>query len=151
MKNKKILLVAVFLILLIIGGGLFVLSRKSSKPVTTVPIQTEEVIPTLTPSAIGLSLTMGSDKKRVIIEIDNTQDITLLDYQLSYTSKGNIPRGAIGRVDVKTKGETIKKEIVLGTCSDVCHYDQDVSNIKLILKITKTDGKIYQVEKSLEQ
>ena len=90
---------------------------------------------------------MGSDGKRIIMEITETEDLTSIEYQLSYTSKGDIPRGVIGTAEVK--GSTIRKEIILGTCSDVCHYDQDVSDIKLILKITKTDGKIYQVEKSL--
>jgi len=36
--------------------------------------------------------------------------------------------------------------MIFGTCSDVCHYDSGVTDIDLIVKITKTDGKIYQVE-----
>ena len=59
-------------------------------------------------------------------------------------------RGAIGNIEVKSKDKLIKKEIVLGTCSDVCHYDLEVSDIKLILKVTKTDGKVYQSQKTLE-
>ena len=72
-----------------------------------------------------------------------------IDYELSYMSKGDIPRGAIGNIAIKQPGKLVKQEIPLGTCSDVCHYDQDVSNIKLILKVTKTDGTTSQVEKSL--
>ncbi|MCL4418627.1 hypothetical protein M1146_00830 [Patescibacteria group bacterium] len=150
MKNNKNLIIAAVIILLIIGGGIFVLSRgKSSKP-TIVPQQSEEVIPTLSPSVIGLVLTMGTDGKRVVMEVANTSDIESIDYTLSYTSKGNVPRGVIGHVDVKTKGQAVKKEIVLGTCSDVCHYDQEVTGIKIILKVTKSDGKVYQSEKSLQ-
>ena len=93
---------------------------------------------------------MGSDGKRVILQITKTEGINSLDYQLSYNSKGDIPRGAIGQIDVKAKGKPVKKDITLGTCSDVCHYDENVSGIKLILKVTKTDGKIYQAEASLD-
>ena len=128
-----------------IGGGIFLATKKSPK--STIPVVQSEEILTLSPEDIGLSLTMGSDGKRVIMEITNTEGLTSIEYQLSYASKGDIPRGVIGTIDVK--GSIIKKEIILGTCSDVCHYDQDVSDIKVILKTTKTDGKVYQVEKSL--
>lgn len=151
-KNQKFIIITVtVLVVLIIGGGVFILlSKKSAKPADTTSIQTEEEIPKISADEIGLKLIMGSDEKRVILQVDKTQDITSVDYQLSYNSKGDIPRGAIGHVDVKTKGQPIKKDIVLGTCSDVCHYDEDVSNIKLILKVIKADGKIYQSETSLE-
>ena len=145
MKNKNLIIVVVIVLILLVGGGIFLATKKSPK--LAVPTQQSEEILTLSPSDIGLSLTMGNDGKRVVMEIVKTEGLTSIEYQLSYTSKGDIPRGVIGTAEVK--GNNIKKEIILGTCSDVCHYDQDVSDIKLILKITKTDGKIYQVEKSL--
>ena len=144
-NNRNLIIVGVIVLILLVGGGVFLATKKSSKS-TTPPVQPEEIL-TLSPEDIGLSLAMGSDGKRIIMEITETEDLTSIEYQLSYTSKGDIPRGVIGTAEVK--GNTIRKEIILGTCSDVCHYDQDVSDIKLILKITKTDGKIYQVEKSL--
>lgn len=144
-KNKMLGGILIIVMLLLVGGGIFLATKKSSKSVTP-PAQQEEIL-TLSPEDIGLSLAMGSDQKRVIMEIANTEGLTSVEYQLSYTSKGDIPRGAIGTAEVK--GNAIKKEIILGTCSDVCHYDQDVSDIKLILKVTKADGKIYQVEKIL--
>ncbi len=36
--------------------------------------------------------------------------------------------------------------MIFGTCSDVCHYDKDVTDVKLIVKVTKMDGKVYQAE-----
>jgi len=145
MKNKNLIIVVVIVLILLVGGGIFLATKKSPK--LAVPTQQSEEILTLSPSDIGLSLTMGNDGKRVVMEIVKTEGLTSIEYQLSYTSKGDIPRGVIGTAEVK--GNNIKKEIILGTCSDVCHYDQDVSNIKVILKVTKTDGKIYKVEKSL--
>ena len=145
MKNKNLIIVVVIVLILLVGGGIFLATKKSPK--LAVPTQQSEEILTLSPSDIGLSLTMGNDGKRVVMEIVKTEGLTSIEYQLSYNSKGDIPRGVIGTADVK--GSFVKKEIILGTCSDICHYDQDVSNIKVILKVTKTDGKIYKVEKSL--
>lgn len=144
-NNKNLIIVGVIVLVLLVSGGIFLATKKSPKPTVSVT-QSEEIL-TLSPLDIGLSLAMGVDGKRVIMEITETEDLTSIEYQLSYTSKGDIPRGVIGTLDVK--GNTIKKEIILGTCSDVCHYDQDVSDIKVILKVTKMDGKVYQVEKSL--
>ena len=54
---------------------------------------------------------MGSDGTRVVMEIAKTEGLTSIEYQLSYTSKGDIPRGVIGTLDVR--GNIIKKEIIL--------------------------------------
>ena len=154
MNNKTIIIgVAVLVLIVLAGGGYFALSSKKAAPAqpTEAPVQAQEaMVLTLTPSDLGLTLTSTSDNKKVIMGLANTSDIASIDYELSYTSKGNIPRGVLGNIDVKAKGTAIKKEILLGTCSDVCHYDQDVSSVKLVLKVTKTDDKIYSVEKILD-
>ena len=150
MKDKKVLgLIGGVLIFLLGGYFLFFANKTSTKTPATQEFQQQE-IPTISAEELGLSLTAGADKKRVIIEITKTSDLKFLDYELSYTSKGNIPRGAIGQIEIKNPGKPIKQEIPLGTCSDVCHYDEGVSDIKLILKVTKDNGKVFQAEKRLE-
>lgn len=155
MKNKGVIIgvIAVLLVILVVGGYFVLGSRGTSKEdsaATVQPQPTEEPVKTLLPEDIGLSLRSGFDKKRVIMEIVNTDDIASLDYELSYNSKGDIPRGAIGHIDIKTKGRPVSQEIVLGTCSDVCHYDQEVSDIKLILKVVKTDNTVHSIEDTLD-
>lgn len=150
MKNQKVIIGAIVVILLIVGGGIFLLSsnkKTASTPVEQVPL--EEKVSTIKPEEIGLTLSQSSDARKVVLEVTNTEGLSGLDYELSYVSKGDIPRGVIGHIDIKQVGKTVKQEITLGTCSDVCHYDQDVSDIKLILKVTKTDGSVAQTEKSL--
>ena len=110
----------------------------------------EEQVSVIKPEEIGLTLTAASGNRKIILEVENTEGLVGLDYELSYTSKGDIPRGVIGHIDIKEEGISVRQEITLGTCSDVCHYDEDVSSIKLILKVAKTDGSVSQVEKSLE-
>lgn len=150
MKNKNLIVVLVIGLIVLVGGGFFILSSRKPAPAPAVVVPSEETVSVLKPEDIGLSLTSSIDNKKVILEVVNTTDISGLDYELSYTSKGDIPRGVIGHIDVKVPGKSVTQEITLGTCSDVCHYDQDVSNIKLILKVVKTDGSTSQVEKSLE-
>lgn len=150
MNNKKLVTFLAVGLVILIGGAFLVLSssKRAEPPQEQVPV--EEQITVIKPEDIGLVLSATSDNRKVILEVANTKDITGLDYELSYTSKGDIPRGVIGHIDIKQAGKSVKQEITLGTCSDVCHYDEDVSDIKLILKVAKTDGTTSQVEKSLE-
>jgi len=136
------------MILIAIGAFIFFSKKTTPAPVAQTP--SEETVLTINPEEIGLSLAASADNKKVILQVNNTTDISGLDYELSYTSKGDIPRGVIGHIEVKQAGKKVTQEITLGTCSDVCHYDQDVSNIKLILKVTKMDGTTSQTQESLK-
>ncbi len=147
-NNKNILIGLVALVVVLIVGGVYLVTKKSAT--LPVAVRDEMAIATIKPEEIGLTLTMGVDGKRVVMKITKADGISSLDYELSYTSVGDIPRGAIGHVAIKTAGQVVSQEIVLGTCSDTCHYDKDVRDIKLIVKVTKTDGKVYQVEQTLE-
>lgn len=149
-KNKNLIIVLSVLLVVVAGGVLVLSSNKKAVPVQVDQTPSEEKVFTIKPEDIGLSLAASSDNHKVILEVSNTKDITGLDYELSYTSKGNIPRGVIGHIDIKQASKSVKQEITLGTCSDVCHYDEGVSDIKLILKVAKTDGTVSQVSKSLE-
>jgi len=152
-KNKKVIIaLVVFVLIVLLGVGFFVLSSNKDTPeqvVVEVETPIEETVNVLFPQDIGLVLTKNVNNTKVIMEIGNTDDILSLDYELSYTAKGDIPRGVIGHIENKVKGKPIKQEIVLGTCSDVCHYDEDVTNIMLLLKVAKTDNAVYSVEKTL--
>ena len=149
MKNQKVIVGIAGVLLILIVGYFLIFNKSTKEPVVAEPqVAEEETILTLSPEEIGLTLTAIENYKKVVMEITNTSGLSSLEYELSYTSKGDIPRGVLGTIDVKSN-KPIKHEIVLGTCSDVCHYDQEVSNIKVILKVTKSDNKVYQSEKTL--
>lgn len=149
LKNKKVIIAGgIVVLLLLFLGFVFLNGRTSNQNQNANATPTEIPIPTITAESIGLTLKMGLGGKTVIAAIANPQGITAIEYELSYISKGDIPRGAIGQFDLTKK--PVKKEITLGTCSDTCHYDEEVSNIKIVLKITKENGSIYQSEKTLD-
>src|SRR5216684_3856087 len=116
--NRKLIIGIVAVILLIAAGGYFLFFNKSNTPTTTS--SQEQSIPLISAKDIGLTLTPGADRQRVTLTVTNTQDIASIDYELSYLSKNDVPRGALGHLDVKTPGQPVKTSIYLGTCSDVC-------------------------------
>ena len=141
-------MIAAAAILIVLLGGYFLFFANKSSNETT-PTIAEQNIPNISADSMGLSLKPGSDGHRVIMTVTKTDDIDSLDYELSYTSKGDIPRGVLGHVDVK-KGQKATADIYLGTCSNVCHPDSDVKNIKLVVKVNKTGGKVFQAETKTE-
>lgn len=157
-KNRNLAIAgAVIIVLVVLAGGFLIFkslqsSQVSQQQTNSAPAPTETPIPSISPSDLGLTLTAGPGTKTVILKITNTQDIAAVNYELSYMATVNgsqVLRGAIGDVAIKQKGQPLEESITLGTCSDVCHYDTGVSQIKLTLKITKTNGMTYQSEISL--
>lgn len=150
LKNRKFQIVAGVVVLVLVGGFLIFknLTANTQQAVDNNVLPTEVPIPTISASSLGLTLEAGRAKQTVIVTVTNVNGISSIDYELSYLAKGDIPRGAIGSMDLKKN--PVSKEITLGTCSDVCHYDTDVKNIKVILKVTKDDGNVYQSTASLD-
>ncbi|MBU2632103.1 hypothetical protein KKG52_00120 [Patescibacteria group bacterium] len=148
MKNKKVLLVTgLLLVLALVFGGLYFASQKN-KPAEE-EIKKQQSIPKISSEEIGLSLSWKEKGKIVLLEIAKTSDISAVEYELLYKTKDVMQR-AFNILNIE-KGKAVKEEIPLGTCSSgVCRYDKDISGIQVILKITKTNGKIYQAEASLD-
>ncbi len=150
------LIIVVVIILLAISGGAyyyFFANTTSPKPVETEPvIASEEEVLTLNPEDIGLEFTARADEKAVTFVLTKISEIDSVEYEIMYLAKGDIPRGAIGNVSPKPGASEIRSGTIdLGTCSSgKCKYDEGVKSVDLILKITKNNGKVYQVKDTLE-
>ncbi len=150
LNNKPLLLGIIGLLAVVLIGSFVLLRNSSSENPTDEPGFIEEEVPTISPDELGFSIELSSDGKKVILTVENTEDIEEINYELSYLAEGDIPRGAIGDILIKNKGKAVTQQIDLGTCSDVCHYDKDVRDIKMIIKVTKSDGSIFSSELSLD-
>jgi uncharacterized protein YneF (UPF0154 family) len=157
-KNTWIILLVVVLLGVGVGGGFYLYSQKHVQKQTAQPMQDDQdVVPTLAPEDIGLKLSQSDSGKfaghGLVMQISKLDGISTIDCEFSYTANtgnGDLPRGGICKsVQVKSSDTEIKQEYPYGTCSDVCHFDSDISNVKMIVKVTKTDGKTYQVNASL--
>lgn len=141
--------VVVFLAVAILGY-LFFFSKKSSPKIADTSEIIEEVIPTISPENLGLKLTARGDKKAVKFVISQASSIDQLEYEITYIAKGDIPRGIIGSMSGTGENEIESKFFDLGSCSSGrCKYDEGVTSVKFVLKITKKDGKSYQTEDTL--
>ncbi len=149
MNNKRLVIIlSVILVVILVGGSYFLFFKKQS----SAPIQTsaDEQVLSLKPEDIGLSMAARDDKHAVKFTVSKASDITSVDYELDYTAEGNIPRGAVG-TETPKNGTIETKYIELGTCSSGhCKYDAGVTSVNLVLKISKTDGKAYEVHDSLD-
>ena len=155
-KNRNLSIAAgVIVVLVVLVGAVFIIrssNNSANQQTNQVPTATDQPVLKIAAADLGITLTAGSGNKTAILGVADTKDIVSLDYELSYMATVNgaqVARGAIGHIDIKTKGTPVKQEITLGTCSDVCHYDTGVTDIKVTLKINKTDGKTYQADLTL--
>lgn len=149
MNNKK-LIIGVIVGIVVLAVVAFFVFGKSNKIEEQVSTIIEDEIVVMKAEEIGLTLSASEDNRELIVEVAKTEGISSLDYELEYTAKGDLPRGAIGRIDIEQEGEPASEKITLGTCSDVCHYDEDVSNIKLTVRVTKADGSVGEVIETLD-
>jgi Tfp pilus assembly protein PilW len=156
LKNKKVLIAAGVVVLILVLGvvAMLVLGKGSNTAANQAANQEQNQAPVLTlqPADIGLAFVPASDMQRGTMTITKTSDISSVDYQLTYTavvSGQPVSRGTIGHADVKNAGQVVSQQMVFGTCSDVCHYDTGITDVKLIVKVTKTNGNVYQVELSV--
>ncbi len=157
MKDKRAIIAIIVIVLVIGGGALYFLAKKTPpKPQQTTQQQSaDDIVLTMTPEDLGLTTTIRDDKKAMKFQMTNIKNIQLVEYQMSYTKEINgeqVPEGLIGEVKINpgdsTAGIAYRE---FGTCSSGrCRYDKVVSSIKLTLKVTKTDGKVYQVEKTVD-
>lgn len=151
--NKNLLLIGgVVIVLLILVGGYFVMSSKSNKKAvqTEDVLPSEEAIPTVD-SSVMVDLKATTGNKEVILTIKNPpKDTESIEYELSYLSKGTLPKGVIGTINLEKPGD-IERKITLGTCSSgTCVYDTGVESVKVSLKFNSPSGsKAFEKEYKL--
>lgn len=120
----------------------------------------EEVI-TLKPEDVGLKLVASANKRQVKFSLEKASDIKSIEYELSYEADstggsdegdgGRITRGVAGEDTLDGDSTYESKYLDLGSCSSgTCRYDKGVTKVHLLLKLTKSDNKVYQVEQDLD-
>lgn len=162
-KNRTVLIVLGVIVglALVIGGWLFMV-HKSNSATDDDGFIDEQVVEKLKPEEIGLTMEAKSDKKAVKFMIAKADGIKSIEYQVTYEadstaaeqSEGGEPRvqrGITGESVIKGGSDFESEWLDLGSCSkNVCRYDTGVDSVTLTLKLVKDDGKVYEVEQTLE-
>lgn len=151
--NKKIVIIAIVLFILLVSGSVFVLSnRKTKQEVKKTPMEQQDVIPTID-SSVVVGLKKAPNNKEVILTISNIPNSTkTVDYELSYNTEKQGLQGVIGTAKVEAeKKKDYEKQITLGTCSSGrCVYHDVLGAIKLNLRFTGDYGeRIFDKEYSI--
>ncbi|HSW98050.1 MAG TPA: hypothetical protein VLF89_09560 [Candidatus Saccharimonadales bacterium] len=161
MQNKSLFVALGVLVLIIVSGiGIFYIASSRKATITTKNGKNYVDSPlapvaTLTPDQIGFSMELAQSGQSaghaIDMKITKIEGITGVDYEFSYIYGDSLNQGGFGHLDVKSGASSLSQEIVLGTCSSgVCRYDVNVSHFKMVLRITKDDGKTYQVTKEMD-
>lgn len=162
MKDKKsLIIVGVIVLVLIVLGGFFLMSKNNKGADTTNQSGfIEEDLPKLSAEEVGLTMKASANKKQVQFMLGKAADFTGLEYELSYEANSagggedgepaRITRGVAGEDALDGSDDYTSKMLDLGSCSSgTCRYDSGVEKVNLLLKLTKTDGTVYQVETSI--
>jgi len=164
LKNRSLLIAGgVLVFFLVLGGGYFLFVHKA--PGASVANQTDnqDTGPLkLSPNDIGLTLSASPDKKRVKFAINKLDGINGVEYQVTYEADSTaqeiaeggdkrVDRGITGDSKINTGDSSYESPwLDLGSCSkNICRYDTGVNSVDMVLKITKDDGKVYEVEQKL--
>ena len=150
LKNRKVLAAAAIFLILAVLGAVFFMNRQGSAPTEESPFETSN-LPSLSPEDIGMVVTVRKDGKALMFELTKADDISKVEYTIEYEKEidgEEVPEGIFGEMNIGEDGITRTDFREFGTCSaGRCRYDNVVSDIKITLKVTKKDGKEYQVEK----
>ncbi|MBI2442575.1 MAG: hypothetical protein HYV40_01545 [Candidatus Levybacteria bacterium] len=162
--NKKVLIIISVVVVLALGIGGFVYTRNANQTLIEETDEgiLDEVIPTLAPSDIGLEMVARADGRAVKLTLNNALDIQKIEFDLVYDAdqsgsfdegegEGKVTRNVTDELDVDGQSPFETKYYDLGSCSSgKCRYDTGVTQVKVVMKVTKTDGKVFQVEDSLD-
>lgn len=159
-RNTQILLGVI--IIIIIGGGGYFLSASKNNQTEQQQTVVDNSVHTLSPSDIGLKLEASSDNHKVRFSIADASDIQSIEYELTYNAnstaqeqsegaEAQVQRGITGTANIKSGSSSYQSSwLILGSQSaNVVRYDTGVTGVGITLKITKTNGKIYQAQDKL--
>lgn len=154
LKDKKILgVIIAIVVLVLVAGGLFLYRQNSSNNSDESMDELVDTsnLPELTPEEIGMVVTVREDNRALMFELKKADDIEKVEYTIEYeatTDEGIANQGIFGEMNIGVDGRTDTDFREFGTCSaGRCRYDDVTSDITINLKVTKKDGKEFQVKK----
>jgi len=87
---------------------------------------------------VSTKVRFRSDRRGVLINFGSFQNISSVNYTLTYTSNG-VSQGAMGTATPATAGQ--QREVLFGTCSGgVCRYHSNITNARLIIETKLNSG-----------
>ena len=151
MKNKKIILgVVALVIIVLVSIGLFLLNNNSNAPIEEENEFVENFV-ALNADDVGLTLSSQKNNQQLVMKLTKLDDVESFEYEVSYEAieDGEVVRqGTFGSgPNPDEEGKTsIERVIDLGTCSAVCRYHKGVEKIEFTLRVNLKNGEVGIVE-----
>lgn len=154
MKNKKIVIAATVIIILLVGLlGIKIGSQNADKKTVEQEIDSvlpdSEVIPTVDDS-VEVEVSANSAVTELTLTISNFPDGTdVIEYELAYETESGLLQGIPGTIkNVSGKKSITRSGLTLGTCSSgTCKYDRGVNAVTATIKFVGDYGsKIFEKE-----
>ncbi len=120
---KKIIL------LLVIGGVFFFTGDVEAKLLPRFTNINKSVRQRVVSSGLVVSPKLRSDRRAIVLTLSNLQKVKNVTYTLMYQTDG-VDQGVGGTLD-SSSGSSVTRELLFGTCSDVCRYHSNITNMKL--------------------
>lgn len=123
----------IFLLLLVF---LFITTKAEAKVLPRFRTGGSGVV---TSSGVGVYPRFRADRLGLTVSFSNLQKANSVQYTLVYETEGK-QEGVSGSID-SSSGNSVTKELLFGTCSDVCRYHTGLSNMKLEVISELTSGR----------
>jgi len=90
-------------------------------------------------SGVGVYPRLRGDRLGLTVNFSNLQKANNATYTLMYQTEG-VDQGVSGSID-SSSGNSATRELLFGTCSDICRYHTGLSNMSLEVITELTNGK----------
>ena len=110
-------------------GGAFLNTRGVEAKLLPRFTKTSNIGQRVVSSGLVVSPRLRSDRQALVLTLSNLQKVKNVTYTLMYQTNG-VDQGVGGSLD-SSSGSSVTRELLFGTCSDVCRYHSNITNMKL--------------------
>jgi hypothetical protein len=126
-------------LLIIIGTVLFITGNVEAKILPRFTKTSGSTGKQIATSGLVVSPKLRSDRLALILTLSNLQKVNNATYTLTYQTNGE-EQGINGTLD-SSSGSSATRILLFGTCSDVCRYHQNITNMKLEITSVLPNGR----------
>lgn len=117
------------IILLMVIGGVFVFTGVVEAKLLPRFTKTSNIGQRVVSSGLVVSPKLRGDRQALVLTLSNLQKVKNVTYTLMYQTNG-VDQGVGGSLD-SSSGSNVTRELLFGTCSDVCRYHSNITGMKL--------------------
>lgn len=138
-KNLLVILIIGLIVILLVGGSLFLRSRKAKEPSPTLKPEGVLIETTLEERPF-ISLTPSSDGHWLTLEITRIREADSLEYELLYNTATGATQGSINTVNLKGESSYTKKILLGSESSGHYKFDEGVTQGSLTVRLRGGKG-----------